>query len=70
MALHASYAEPQADVLYRRYLHALERYGDPEAPPPSPGHAIRQCAHCGKATIHRLDPEGNWYECERCGHYA
>jgi hypothetical protein len=56
--------------MYQRYLAALRRYGEPEPPPPSPGHAIRQCVHCGKATIFRLDPEGTWYECTRCGEYA
>jgi hypothetical protein len=56
--------------MYRRYVEALKRFGPPEGPEPSPGHAIRQCVHCGKATVHRLDPEGTWYECSQCGHYA
>jgi hypothetical protein len=56
--------------LYRRYLAALERYGEPEDTAPSPGHAIRQCARCGRARVFRLDPEGTWYECTRCGHFA
>jgi hypothetical protein len=57
-------------LLYRRYLEALERYGPPEPQAPSPGHAVRHCPGCGKAAIFRLDPEGTWYECTRCGHYA
>ncbi len=68
MAL-ASY-ELEDELMYRRYMDALKRYGEPEEKPPSPGHAIRQCVHCGKATIFRLDTEGTWYECTRCGHYA
>jgi hypothetical protein len=57
-------------LLYQKYLQALQRYGEPERPAPSPGHAIRQCAHCGIARKFRLDPEGTWYECMHCGHYA
>jgi len=68
MALRAKDVEREA--LYLRYLNGLRRYGPPEDPPPSPGHAIRQCAHCGRATIFRLDPEGTWFECSRCGHFA
>lgn len=62
--------ELEGQLMYRRYVEALKRFGPPEGPEPSPGHAIRQCVHCGKATVHRLDPEGTWYECSRCGHYA
>jgi hypothetical protein len=68
MALRANDVERGA--LYLRYLQALNRYGPPEDPAPSPGHAIRQCTHCGRATIFRLDPEGTWFECSRCGHFA
>jgi len=68
MALPAYELERQ--LLYRRYVEALKRHGEPEDPEPSPGHAIRQCVKCGQATIFRLDPEGTWYECTRCGHYA
>ena len=57
-------------LLYHRYVEALRRHGAPEPAEPSPGHAIRHCAHCGKARIFRLDPDGTWYECERCGHFA
>jgi hypothetical protein len=70
MALRSSSPDPQAQLMYQRYLAALRRYGEPEPAPPSPGHAIRQCAHCGRATMFRLDPDGTWYECTRCGHYA
>ena len=57
-------------LLYRRYVEALKRYGPPEPKPPSPGHAIRRCPGCGSTTIFRLDPDGTWYECTRCGHFA
>ena len=63
-------AELDDRLLYHRYVQALQRYGAPEGQEPSPGHAIRQCPSCGRATIFRLDPEGTWYECTRCGHYA
>jgi hypothetical protein len=56
--------------LYQRYVRALDRHGEPEQPEPSPGHAIRHCPTCGRHTMFRLDPEGTWYECMRCGHYA
>ncbi len=62
-------ADPD-DALYQRYLDALERYGDSPAPQPSPGHQIRFCATCGLQTMFRLDPDGTWYECLRCGQYA
>jgi hypothetical protein len=70
MALRSASPDPQAQLMYQRYLAALRRYGDPEPPAPSPGHAIRQCTHCGRATMFRLDPDGTWYECTRCGHFA
>lgn len=61
----------ERDILYRRYVRALERWGEPDPEEtPSPGHSIRSCAHCGKHTMFRLDPEGTWYECTRCGHYS
>lgn len=62
--------ELERDPVYQRYVAALRRYGPPEEPKPSPGHAIRSCAHCGTHTMFRLDPEGTWYECTRCGQYA
>jgi ribosomal protein L37AE/L43A len=60
----------ESSLMYERYLVALKRHGRPEEREPSPGHAIRQCVRCGRATVHRLDPEGTWYECNRCGTYA
>jgi hypothetical protein len=57
------------DPLYRRYLQALERHGEPEQRRPSPGHVIRYCHTCGQRAMFRLDPEGNWYECLHCKHY-
>lgn len=58
------------DPLYQRYVMALRRFGRPEEPRPSPGHAIRSCTNCGKHTMFRLDPEGTWYACTRCGSFA
>jgi hypothetical protein len=60
----------ERESLYRRYLEALNRHGEPEEPAPSPGHAIRHCPTCGAHTMFTLDPEGTWYECTRCKHYA
>ncbi|HCO03713.1 MAG TPA: hypothetical protein DIT48_10210 [Actinobacteria bacterium] len=62
--------ELEHNPLYQEYLRALERHGQPTDPSPSPGHAIRHCASCGLQTMFRLDPEGTWYECLRCKHYA
>ena len=58
------------DVLYQRYVRALARYGDPRDEAPSPGHVVRYCPNCGLRAMFRLDPEGNWYECLHCKHYA
>jgi hypothetical protein len=67
-------AQRQSDLddtlLYRRYLRALERFGDVRDETPSPGHVIRACPHCGMRSIFRLDPDGTWYECLHCGEYA
>jgi PHP family Zn ribbon phosphoesterase len=39
--------------------------------PDLPTHQIRTCTHCGAHTWFRLeDPEGGWYTCSRCGHFA
>jgi hypothetical protein len=61
---------PQSTLLYERYVQALKRYGDPGDEAPSPGHVIRYCHNCGMRAMFRLDPEGNWYECLHCKHYA
>jgi len=53
-----------------RYVQALKRHGSPEETVPSPGHVIRYCHSCGQRAIFRLDPDGNWYECLHCKHYA
>ncbi len=57
-------------LLYHKYLEALKRYGDPRDEQPSPGHVIRYCTSCGMRAMFRLDPEGTWYECLHCKHYA
>jgi hypothetical protein len=57
------------DSLLRRYLRALATEpGEPGSP--SPGHAIRTCPVCGERAIFVLEPEGTWYRCSHCGHYA
>jgi hypothetical protein len=67
-------AQAQRDArdgsLYLRYMQALRRYGEQEESQPSPGHVIRRCNHCGMRAMFRLDPDGIWYECLHCGHYA
>jgi hypothetical protein len=71
---------PRADLpdaneptdLLSRYLHALDRYGNPEprrhALPP--GADVRSCARCGERTLFRLDPEGGWAFCTTCSRAA
>jgi transposase len=51
-------------------LRALAREGRPERLAPSPGHQIRTCPVCGDRAVFRLEPEGTWYRCSDCGHYA
>ncbi len=58
------------DELYRSYMRALQRYGRDPQESPSPGHVIRHCPNCGMRSMFRLDPEGTWYECLHCKHYA
>jgi hypothetical protein len=60
----------ESSTLYRRYLDALRRHGDPRDEAPSPGHVIRRCNHCGMKAMFRLDLEGTWHECLHCGHLA
>ncbi|HYH28190.1 MAG TPA: hypothetical protein VEA19_05395 [Actinomycetota bacterium] len=56
--------------LLGRYLRSLVR--DQEAPrgTPAPGHDVRTCPTCGHEGRFVLDPEGVWYSCTRCGHFA
>ena len=69
MARPAQVLDTQDEILLRRYLRALARQpSEPRAP--SPGHAIRTCPSCGERSIFVLEPEGTWYRCSRCGHYA
>ncbi len=62
--------ELQTGALYMRYVEALRRHGKTEEPQPSPGHVVRYCHSCGMRAMFRLDPDGNWYECLHCRHYA
>jgi hypothetical protein len=69
MARPAAMLDTQDEVLLRRYLRALAR--EPRTVrEPSPGHAVRTCPSCGERSIFVLEPEGTWYRCSRCGHYA
>ena len=58
------------DDLYRSYMRALQRYGPANQDAPSPGHVVRYCSNCGMRSMFQLDPEGMWYECLHCKHYA
>ncbi len=69
MARAAQRVDTEHDALLRRYLRAMAREpAEPRAT--SPGHAIRTCPGCGDRSIFVLEPEGTWYRCRRCGHYA
>ena len=69
MARTAEVIDLEPDTLLRRYLRGLAR--QPRASrDPSPGHAVRTCPSCGDRSIFVLEPEGTWYRCSRCGHYA
>jgi hypothetical protein len=57
------------DALYRRYVEALRRYGEP-GEDASPGAAVDYCRSCGEHSTFRLDAAGSWYECVRCGAHA
>lgn len=52
------------------YLRALARNGSGQPSAPSPGHDVRTCPECGTHGVFTLEPEGTWYRCTRCGHYA
>jgi ribosomal protein L37AE/L43A len=68
MAQTAQYVDEYGLIL-RRYLRALARDGRPGRVA-SPGHQIRTCPECGRRAAFRLEPEGIWYRCSACGHYA
>ena len=58
------------DLLLARYMRSRARRGSAEPAAPAPGHQIRICPGCGERSIFSLDPEGTWFRCHRCGHYA
>jgi hypothetical protein len=60
----------RADDLLARYRRALMSYGHGPEATLAPGQDIRTCTRCGSHTRFRLDPEGTWYACTVCGHYA
>jgi transposase len=69
MARTAERLDTGHDSMLRRYLRALAAApGEPRAP--SPGHAIRTCPECGDRAVFVLEPEGTWFRCSHCGHYA
>jgi hypothetical protein len=70
MAQTAQRIDDSYGLVLRRYLRALSREGRPERLAPSPGHQIRTCPVCGDRAVFRLEPEGTWYRCSDCGHYA
>jgi ribosomal protein L37AE/L43A len=61
--------EDQYGLVLRRYLRALAHEGRPQRAP-SPGHQIRTCPECGRRAAFSLEPEGIWFRCSACGHYA
>jgi hypothetical protein len=69
MARPAEVLDTEDDVLLRRYLRGLARQHTVHREP-SPGHAVRTCPTCGTRSIFVLEPEGTWYRCSTCGHYA
>ena len=58
------------DLVLSRYLRGLARQAPSPAAAASPGHDLRICPGCGHRAAFSLDPEGIWYRCHRCGHYA
>jgi hypothetical protein len=69
MAQSASVVTRPQEALLRRYLRALAREPG-ELRARAPGHAVRTCPSCGERAIFVLEPEGTWYRCSTCGHYA
>lgn len=67
MAQSARFLE-ERDLL-REYLRGLQRH--PRASQDvAPGWQMRTCAACGEEAAFRLDHEGDWATCGRCGHLA
>ncbi|MGH2724114.1 MAG: hypothetical protein ACRDI0_07580 [Actinomycetota bacterium] len=65
----ASIVEEDHDRILTTYLRALARdHG--VRPAASPGHEVRTCPSCGARAVFTLDPEGTWYRCRHCGHFA
>jgi ribosomal protein L37AE/L43A len=61
--------EDEYGLVLRRYLRALARQGRPDGAA-SPGHQTRTCPECGRRAAFSLEPEGIWFRCSACGHYA
>jgi hypothetical protein len=58
------------EELLARYRRSLMKYGQEPRPPLPPGQDVRTCSNCGRHTRFRLDPEGTWFSCTLCGHFA
>lgn len=58
------------DLVLKDYLRVLTRDGRADPRLRSPGHDLRTCPSCGSRTVFTLEPEGTWFRCSRCGHYA
>jgi hypothetical protein len=69
MARPATIVEEDPDLILATYLRALARDPSPRSAL-SPGHDVRTCPSCGTQAVFTLDPEGTWYRCKHCGHFA
>jgi hypothetical protein len=56
--------------LLRDYQRALARRRGGPRRGLAPGWQVRTCASCGWEAAFRVDPEGDWATCSRCGSYA
>ena len=65
MAVVAERLHRDEDDLLARYLRARSTDS-----PRSETDGIRTCTHCGERARFRIDPDGSWGMCARCGAYA
>ncbi|HEX2031823.1 MAG TPA: hypothetical protein VHL78_10535 [Actinomycetota bacterium] len=70
MATPATHLDEDYGLVLARYLRGLARNGGHRTARRSPGHDVRTCPNCGARSDFALDPEGTWYRCASCGHYA
>jgi phage/plasmid primase-like uncharacterized protein len=69
MASPAHRVQEDFDAILGRYMRSLARDGAHRGAS-APGYTFRTCPACGARTRFALDPEGTWFRCNRCGHYA